>query len=230
MSRQGTLELVQEVKENLEVMRKTQQIKPVKVKSILENLRSSLEYVANDTYDKYIDANSIKQRPDIYFPYGKQGFVNNFFTKTLNLNKPSTSPLYNIFNSIQDYHTGENWLVMMCNLTNEVKHRQPISLKEDDFIKKFSVSVGGAPLIYAENSTDISFKNNTVNGRKIEDFTLDNEGLNTFGNGQQLNIILTKDKKIRFHGVNYDVIPFIELCLDRIETFIIKAYDELDKI
>lgn len=230
MSRQGTLELVQEVKENLEVMRKTQQIKPVKVKSILENLRSSLEYVANDTYDKYIDANSIKQRPNIYFPYGNQNFVNNFFTKKLNLNQPSTSPLYNIFNSIQDYHTGENWLVMMCNLTNEVKHRQPISLKEDSYVKKISVSASGFPLIYAENTTDIVSTNSSVNGKKIEDFSLNDSGLIRAGNGEELNIVITEDKKIKFHGNNYDVIPFIELCLDRIETFIIKSYDELDKI
>lgn len=50
MSREGSLDLLQEVEENLDIMKQTQNIKSVKVKAILENLRSSLEYLANDTY------------------------------------------------------------------------------------------------------------------------------------------------------------------------------------
>ncbi|MGU0161056.1 hypothetical protein ACVXHB_16625 [Escherichia coli] len=42
---------MQEVEESLDIMRQTQHIKPVKVKAILENFTSSLEYLANDTYD-----------------------------------------------------------------------------------------------------------------------------------------------------------------------------------
>ena len=47
MSREGSLDLLQEVEESLDIMRQTQHIKPVKVKAILENLRSSLEYLIN---------------------------------------------------------------------------------------------------------------------------------------------------------------------------------------
>ncbi|MBB9721161.1 hypothetical protein FSF32_023585 [Escherichia coli] len=38
MSREGSLDLLQEVEESLDIMRQTQHIKPVKVKAILENL------------------------------------------------------------------------------------------------------------------------------------------------------------------------------------------------
>lgn len=80
MSREGSLDLLLEVEENLETMKKTQQIRPVKVKSMLEHLRSSLEYVANDAYDKYVSPVPSK-RPKIFFPYGEQKFIDNFYTK-----------------------------------------------------------------------------------------------------------------------------------------------------
>lgn len=230
MSREGSLDLLQEVEENLDLMRKTQQIRPVKVKAILENLRSSLEYVANDTYDKYIEQNSATERPKIYFPYGKKEFVDNFFSKKLSIQPPNSSPLYAVFTSIQQYHTGEGWLEMMCNLTNEVKHRQPISLKEDSAIKDLSVSVDGFGLIQAGSTAKIVFKNNYMNGQKLEDFTLENGNLQRSGNGIPLNIVITEEKNIRFHGNDYEVIPFIELCLLKIKTFITEAYDELENI
>ncbi|SAD04232.1 hypothetical protein [Enterobacter kobei] len=230
MSREGSLDLLQEVEENLDIMKQTQNIKSVKVKAILENLRSSLEYLANDTYDKYNEPSATDKRPNIYFPYGKKAFVDNFFIKILKVNPPDSSPLYKVFTSVQDYHTGEKWLEMMCNLTNEVKHRQPIPLREDNSVKDLSISVDGFGLIQAGSTANILFKNNYVNGQKVEDFTFKNGNLQRSGNGIPLNIVITEEKKIRFHGNDYEVIPFIELCLSKIRALIIEAYDELDKI
>lgn len=229
MSREGSLDLIHEVQETLEIMKKTQQIKPVKVKSMLEHLRSSLEYVANDTYNKY-NPSITTDRPKAYFPYNKQKFVDSFFTNILKVSPPSSSPLYKIFNSIQDYQTGDDWLVMMCNLTNEVKHRQPIPLEEDDAVKEVSVSVDGFGLVTANNSVNVYASNNYVNGKKVMDFTIQNGKIETTGSGIPLNIAITTEKKIRFHGVDYEVIPFIELCIAKLKEFINEAYDALDKI
>lgn len=229
MSRQGTLDLLQEVEECLETIKKSKKINPVKVKSILEHLRSSLEYVANDAYDKFVGENSTTVRPKIYFPYGEQKFVDNFFLKKLNIKKPSSNPLYKTFNSIQDYHTGEDWLEMMCNLTNEVKHRQPIPLKEDSFVKDISISIDGFGCIQTGGSSSIVFQNNHVNGKKIQNFTLKNGNLKKSGMGIQPNIVITKESKIKFHGNDYEVIPFIESCIIKIRSFIVEAYDELEK-
>ncbi|MBC9162071.1 hypothetical protein [Escherichia coli] len=49
MSREGSLDLLQEVEESLDIMRQTQHIKPVKVKAILENLKSYLDNLTNET-------------------------------------------------------------------------------------------------------------------------------------------------------------------------------------
>lgn len=229
MSRQGTIDLIDDVEECLDTMKKSDKIKPVKIKSILENLRSALEYLANDTYDKYFPSTTLP-RPLIYFPYGEQKHIDNFFIKKLKIETPDSSPMYAIFNSVQDIHTGEDWLNMMCTLTNDAKHRQPIPLKEDEVIKGIAVEAGGMGLIKVENSSNVVFSNNYVNGQKVEDFTFSNGNFKTSGTGIPLNITLTKEKKIKFHGVEYEVIPFLELCLNRIKEYIPRAYDALDTI
>ncbi|EJR0494280.1 hypothetical protein NYD80_000679 [Cronobacter sakazakii] len=229
MSREGSLDLLQEVEDNLEIMKKNQQVRPVKVKSMLEHLRSALEYVANDTYDKYIKTTTL-ERPKIYFPYGNPKFIDSFFTKKLNVDPPQSSPLYKVFTSIQGYSTGDTWLEMMCNLTNEVKHRQPIPLDEDNIIKDIDVSVDGFSMIKASNSANITFKNNYINGKKLEDFTFKDGKLEKTGNGIPLNIAITQEKKIRFHGEEHEVIPFIELCLKNIRAFVNEAHDALDNV
>ncbi|HCR1968230.1 TPA: hypothetical protein ONC61_001883 [Enterobacter hormaechei subsp. xiangfangensis] len=227
MSREGSLDLLLEVEENLETMKKTQQIRPVKVKSMLEHLRSSLEYVANDAYDKYVSPVPSK-RPKIFFPYGEQKFIDNFFTQKLKINPPSSSPLYEVFNSIQDFRTGEDTLTMMCNLTNKVKHRKPIPLEEESSVKDINVRIDGFGIFNVANPNRVVFKNNSINGQKLEDFTFENGKLERTGNGIPVNIVITEDKKIRFHGEDYEVVPFIESCLIRLRIFINEAYDVLE--
>ena len=227
MSREGSLDLLLEVEENLETMKKTQQIRPVKVKSMLEHLRSSLEYVANDAYDKYVSPVPSK-RPKIFFPYGEQKFIDNFFTQKLKINPPSSSPLNEVFNSIQDFRTCEDTLTMMCNLTNEVKHRKPIPLEEESSVKDINVRIDGFGIFNVANPNRVVFKNNSINGQKLEDFTFENGKLERTGNGIPVNIVITEDKKIRFHGEDYEVVPFIESCLIRLRIFINEAYDVLE--
>lgn len=229
MSRQGTIDLIYEVEECLNIMKQSDTIKPVKIKSILENLRSTLEYLASDTYDKY-SPSPTKHRPKINFPYNNQKYIDEFFIKKLKIKTPDSSPMYAIFNSVQDIHTGENWLNMMCKLTNDAKHRQPIPLKEDEVIKGIAVKAEGFGLIKVDNCSNVKFSNNYVNGQKLEDFTFNDGDFKTSGTGIPLNITLTKEKKIKFHGVEYEVIPFLELCLQRIKEYIPRAYDVLDKI
>lgn len=207
MPRVDTLELLNEVKENLEVMEASQNLKPVKIKSILEHLRSSLEYVANDTYDIYKPHTS-SSRPKIYFPYGKREIIDKFFKTKIGINDLESSEIYHIYNSIQGYSTGEEWLNMMCKLTNDAKHRKPISLKEE-ISSDITVSANGFNLLTASNVSTVIFKDITVDGVKYSDFHLENGVLNDAENGAPLNFTLTGDKKIKFHGEEYEVIPFL---------------------
>ncbi|MEA4114634.1 hypothetical protein VBJ23_20425, partial [Enterobacter hormaechei] len=169
-----------------------------------------------------------QKRPKIFFPYGEQKFIDNFFTQKLKINPPSSSPLYEVFNSIQDFRTGEDTLTMMCNLTNEVKHRKPIPLEEESSVKDINVRIDGFGIFNVANPNRVVFKNNSINGQKLEDFTFENGKLERTGNGIPVNIVITEDKKIRFHGEDYEVVPFIESCLIRLRIFINEAYDVLE--
>lgn len=119
---------------------------------------------------------------------------------------------------------------MMCNLTNEVKHRNPIPLDEEEYIKEIEINVDGVALIRADSQSSIIFENNYVNGIKMEDIAYENGKIERSGNGKPINITFTNDKKIRFHGHDYEVIPFIALCYEKIKEFVQKSYDELNKL
>ncbi|MBY6254284.1 hypothetical protein [Citrobacter werkmanii] len=228
MPRADALELLDEVEENLEVMEASQNLKPVKIKGILEHLRSSLEYVANDTYDIYNHHPNLS-RPKIYFPYGKRELVDKFFKTKIGLSDLEHSEIYHIYNSIQGFSTGEEWLDMMCKLTNDAKHRKPISLKEETS-SEITVSANGFNLLKASNQSTVTIKNITVDGIKYSDFHLENGVLNVAGNGSPLSFTLTEDKKIKFHGEEYEVIPFLKKCLANINVFVNSAYGALEKI
>lgn len=227
MPRADTLELLIEVEENLNVMAASKYIKPVKIKSILEHLRSSLEYVANDTYDIY-NPRTNSSRPKIYFPYGKKEMVDKFFETKIGLNDFKNSEIYHIYNSIQGYSTGEKWLDMMCKLTNDAKHRQRISLKEETS-SRITISANGFNLLTGSDQSTVVFNNITVDGIKYSDFHLEKGVLSDSGNGAPLNFSLTEDKKIKFHGEEYEVIPFLKKCHAGIHTFVNSAYDTLQK-
>lgn len=230
MNKDGALELIQEVKETLILLRKSDDIKPVKVKSMLEHLRSALEYLTHDVYNKLTPENKKIKGDKIYFPYNQRSTIDRFFQKKLQLLNFSENKIYKLFNSIQDYSTNTNELVMMCNLTNEAKHLKPIALDKEEHVSNVEISVDGIGLVSTDLSSNITFQNCTVNGKKMQDFTYSNGQLKTTGVGIPVNLTITKDKKIKFHGVEYEVVPFIEGCLNKIEKFVLDVYEELEKL
>ncbi|MBK4232643.1 hypothetical protein JJQ16_25350, partial [Enterobacter hormaechei] len=66
----------------------------------------------------------------------------------------------------------------------------------------------GFGIFNVANPNRVVFKNNSINGQKLEDFTFENGKLERTGNGIPVNIVITEDKKIRFHGEDYEVVPF----------------------
>lgn len=228
MSREGTTDLLNEVQHHLNALKETGDITSVKVKSMLEHMRSSLEYIANDIYDKEC-ADKNKKRPKVYFPFGQSSFVDDFFIKKLGLKSTNDSLFFDLITSIQDYHTDDKWLDMMCNITNDAKHRKPIPLEKEEITER-TISAAGMNLIQMTGNCSVVFEGNTVNGQRVEDFTYENEKFTTKGNGVPINIAITRENKIRFHGHDYEVIPYIEKCLAKIRAFNTAVYDLLDHL
>lgn len=229
MNKDGALDLIREVKETLDLLKQPEDIKPVKIKSMLEHLRSALEYVTNDVYNELTPSSARIRNDKIYFPYNQKYNIDHFFQKKLQLFNYSENNIYKLFNSIQDYSTDTNELVMMCNLTNEAKHLKPIALDKEEKVSSVKISVDGLGLVSTDLNSNITFQNCTVNGKKLQDFTYSDGQLKTTGIGIPVNLTITKDKKIKFHGVEYEVVPFIERCLNKIEKFVLAVYEELEK-
>lgn len=89
-----------------------------KIKSCFENLRSCLEYTAQDVWASYT-----KKKNSVYFPYGKS---EEFFISSVKRNLPGLkdqSPIaYKIIESIQPHVCGDTWLPDLCQHTNFNKH------------------------------------------------------------------------------------------------------------
>lgn len=99
----------------------------VPVKNIMENLRSSLDYMAHDIYEvicKPVRSASGQSDPDnIYFPYAKseQDFKSRVNSVLPGLQLQS-SDLYDLLISIQPFKCNDTWLYDLCTVLNENKH------------------------------------------------------------------------------------------------------------
>jgi len=99
----------------------------IDIKNCMENLRSALDYIAHDIYEKVIapqrTAARIPEIINIYFPYGK---TENDFKSGVGSSLPElktiSQNLYNIIEAIQPYKAGDNFLYDFCNILNEKKH------------------------------------------------------------------------------------------------------------
>ncbi len=99
----------------------------IPVKNLMENLRSSLDYMAHDIYEACCQARrAAAGKPDprnIYFPYGrtesdfKSGVGSSL--PDLAINDPD---IYDLIASIQPFRCNDTWLYDFCSILNEKKH------------------------------------------------------------------------------------------------------------
>jgi hypothetical protein len=99
----------------------------VPVKNLMENLRSSLDYMAHDIYEACCKATRVaagKPNPhNIYFPYSR---TEADFKSGVGSSLPdlvTTAPVvYNLIASIQPFRCNDTWLYDLCSILNEKKH------------------------------------------------------------------------------------------------------------
>ncbi len=139
----------------------------LQIKHILEDLRSTLDYIAIDIYSKY----NKKTKSKIYFPYVKEGKTEEVFDKYFNSNLPNVKEnnikIYEIIKNIQPF-TGKLWLSELMILTNNIKH---VELKINKiYIEKHTTATDGKTGVTVIGDTSIE---------KIAD-----EQYGVFGEGQ----------------------------------------------
>jgi len=99
----------------------------VKVKNLMENLRSILDYTAHDIYENICKTQQQKSGKsdisNIYFPYGKN---ENDFKSSIGRSLPeleNLSPsIYDLIKNVQPFACNNSWLYDLCVINNENKH------------------------------------------------------------------------------------------------------------
>ncbi len=236
MSKADVDELLKDIEEQLILMKKYKKITKVKLKSILENLRSSLEYIAQDI-------SSVLSNPNdkVYFPYGD---TKENFKGRINQNLPAIRSeypkIYDYIEHLQPHkNNGDKWLVDMCRMTNDAKHKGLLEAKNkgNDHVL---VDAGGIPLceIINAGNMEVLLERNTF-------FSENDDGsetyLGTMGKyhveGTEVEVIeeddfvsfsIVEEKKLVIDGKNpIEAIPFLEKCFNKISQFSTDVYTQL---
>ena len=220
-------ELIDYSKSELIQLKKSDEISKVKVKNILENLRSALEYSA-----KEISKTQKNSKNKVFFPYGEneENFKNSF-----KRNLPEieiNSNLYQLIENIQNHKSGDNWLYLLCNATNIAKHNKGLDIenKLEQSKKIKSIQTGG---IHIRGGNNIYVSGNIYNGKRVPNFTLKDNNLNITDPGEieiKIEFEITEDQKIVIKDIEQDLFDFIEKSVDQISYFINSLYKLLPKL
>ncbi len=216
-------ELLEDVKENFLLIRSYKKIPRPKVKTIMEHLRSCLEYTAQDINSKL----SIPRKDYFYFPYGgSPENLDNSVKKNLPLLKSERPDLFDEILYLHNFDSGSKWLKNLCDLTNHAKHKNAIEIKSDqEKVKSVLISAGGMNLVQACGDSKVTFSNFSLNGKKVDDFVLDKGEINiTKTRDLPLNYKITKDRKILVGDEEIDLLPFLDSSIKNIETFVDRLY------
>lgn len=141
MRQKDVRDLIEHIESNLEKVKREYEASiqsesisaslKIDVKNLMENIRSVLDYLAHDIYEKVIQPARAslgkKEIRNIYFPYGR---VENDFRSSLARSLPglgSLSPdVLARIERIQPYKCGNDWLYDVCSIVNQIKHDQLI--------------------------------------------------------------------------------------------------------
>lgn len=208
-------------------------LKP-KVKSVLEHLRSCLDYCAHDIYDMIYKPNDgltegERSKLNVYFPYGNT--INNFHSslgrsgfKDL---KNKNNQVYLLLTSIQPFHCNNKWLVDLCKTTNDIKHNELI--KQDRKDKK-TLRMNNVNIIAGlENIENLYLSGNTINGiRQKNDLVFKRGKLLSSIDGEKMDITIINWTKFTFASSDTGVLELLETSYKNISDFSMALYNILD--
>jgi hypothetical protein len=192
-----------------------------KVKSCLEHLRSSLEYIAQDLSE--LTASSKTPR-NVYFPYGKD---KNFFNKTIDKNLPELDAKLRIkIESIQPHSCGDKWLLHLCKITNDHKHDQLQEQIRVNSLESMTVLGEGAAVI--EGTGVIRMGGTIINGKKMpDDYVLTaDKPINDLQQGHTVSVE-RKYEWVKFviKGTDIDVLDLLKKSHRYIQEFSSEIYE-----
>lgn len=201
-------------------MKETEEVSVLipRIKSMLEHMRSILEYCAQDINETYLN-----KKGKVYFPYGKnQRVYNNSIDKNLPGLRNHSLDIYYLIEDLQDYkrRQKDRFLVLLCALTNENKHNK---LSNTRRMSKKQINISNA--IVFDNTATVEIKNCTFNGISSGNFKVEHGEIKGDINPLLLELIYRKDiGSYVFADSNKDIVKFLTLSLKEVKKFYQSLY------
>lgn len=194
-----------------------------KVKSCLEHLRSSLDYISHDLSET---TDQTKRPKKVYFPYGVDSTR---FLESLNRNLPGLDAKYLFaLESLQPHKCGNDWLIKLCKSTNINKH---VRLQKQERVNSQESTTSIGNFIRMDGQSSITIGKLILNGQQANHKgPLVLTGAVSVSEIQdQLTIpvpILREYKWVKFvfEGTKCDVLELLKDSHQRIENFTTKVY------
>jgi hypothetical protein len=140
------------------------EIMVVEIKNAMENLRSCLDFCAQDVKDFHCSARS----GDTYFPYSSiesdfKGRVQKSFPG-LATERPT---IFKLFHDMQPFASGDDWLSFFCRINNHNKHDNLSEQKREHIPPEVKLSTQGINLVRASGYSSGKIGKLVVNGKVV---------------------------------------------------------------
>lgn len=203
----------------------------IDIKHILEDMRTILDYIAVDIYNKYCGPRNYKK---IYFLYTKNGEDEQSYISKINRNFPNLYgnhyDLYKELSNVQSFSDNTDWLIKLESLTNEVKHNElcitKVKKERNTVMKSDNTSMrikGNLDIQKTENGYGVFGEGAVyVGGEERVEFYSD--GTITVGNGtynfdtkksNNLNTEIYYENSIKSKKYNEDIIELLWLIFNK---------------
>lgn len=189
----------------------------VVLKNTLENLRSALEYLAADIKENF----GYNGRSS--FPHSSKDeetfkkYVNQRFPE-LDKNYPE---LYEALKQEQPFLNRGNWLEVLVNKTDIVKHNQ-LEVSKEDLIDGTSI-LGIADIDRFKKDIHIELKD-VNNGYHGDGSVTVKDGTISVSNAKNIIITGQKRKAFIFESEDVEILPFLEESLAEVQNLVEEVY------
>lgn len=204
--------------ENISEQIKKEEMDKILLKNTLENMRSVLDYLANDIL-RTLKSNpkNLKLAEKIYFPYGQR---ENHFIKNVKKNlaplKECEPKIYDLIENVQPFKSGNNWVVDLCLLTNNAKHNELSKIENQEVTVVDQKGFGRFEAV--EGGGSMAMMNCSANGVPLDDVFISGNDVRIVKHSGSAEI--TSYNRIKFHGKELEVVPFLNHCYVEIKDLV----------
>ena len=202
----------------------------IPVKNLMENLRSSLDYMAHDIYEACCKSSlSASAQPDpknIYFPYAKteQDFRSRVGAVLPGLQSQSVA-VYELLLSIQPFKCKDTWLYDLCSVLNENKHERLVAQERKETETYSVMGQHGSVTIRRGPRSSVTSKPGAIKVFGVPaQFMGDTIASDPRGG---LEHLITRWVSFMFEGTNINVLGLLNKSVATIQEFVDELYKNL---